>query len=79
MLPIAEIRFRDIADIRKRTFPDAFLAGLNPGVLLLHNRLFGQWLLIYKTTGWRRSVLLTPADPDAFIEAVSRYRSGSGH
>src|ERR1700693_6632222 len=51
ILPIAEIRFRDIADIRKRTFPEAFLLGFNPGVLLLHNRFFGQWLLIYKTRG----------------------------
>jgi hypothetical protein len=72
-LPLANIKLCDVTDIRKVSLLDAF----NPATLSLHNRLFGQWLLIRKNRGLFSRVLITPANPDEFIETVARNRRRS--
>jgi hypothetical protein len=72
-LPLANIMLRDVTDIRKVSLLDTF----NPGTLSLHNRLCGQWLLIRKNRGLFTRVLITPDNPDEFIETVARNRRSS--
>jgi hypothetical protein len=65
-IPFGHVKFLNIADIRK----SEWFAALNPAVLALYNRFFGQWVLIRRKTGFRTDVLITPDDTDRFIEEV---------
>jgi hypothetical protein len=70
-LPVKHIKLQDITDIRKVP-----MGASNPWTTLsLHNRIFGQWLLIRRQRGVFRNVLITPAKPDEFIETVARNRA----
>ncbi len=72
-LPVKHIKLQDITDIRKVP-----MGASNPWTTLsLHNRIFGQWLLIRRQRGVFRNVLITPAKPDEFIETVARNRRKS--
>lgn len=74
LIPIGHIKLCDIADVRKVSWYDSLSHAFSLTNLSLHNRLFGQWLLITKPKGLFKSVLVTPANADEFIETVMRYR-----
>ena len=71
----SRIPFANIAEVRE--FPAIgwnLLRSARPIIACRWgNRIFGRGVLIRLRTGFIKSILITPDDPDAFIEAVRRH------
>jgi hypothetical protein len=70
LLPLTQIKFRDIAYVRKASVDDIFRFG----AMSLHNRLFCQWVIIFKNKGFCRTFLITPDNADEFIKLVAPFQ-----
>ena len=66
------VRFRDVTEIRKITYKEAILR-LSPLTLHFGNRLWGDIVLIKKSKGLNRSLVITPDNAERFIDDVKRH------
>ncbi|MGO9134505.1 MAG: hypothetical protein ACLP8A_10730 [Methylovirgula sp.] len=70
-LPICRVPIADISEVSKTSWRQL---GMDTVALRFGNRVFGPCVLIQKSKGKFRRVVITPADADAFIDAVKAER-----
>ena len=73
LLPICRVPIADISDVSKTSWRQL---GMDTVALRFGNRVFGPCVLIQKNKGRFRRVVITPADADAFIDAVKAKQKG---
>jgi hypothetical protein len=73
IVPVGSIPYRDIETMQEVKFTDT----LKPNLLTLRfgNRIFGNIVLIKKSRGILKTILITPDDPANFIEEVGKRRN----
>jgi hypothetical protein len=73
IVPVGSIPYRDIETMQEVKFTDT----LKPNLLTLRfgNRIFGNIVLIKKSRGILKTILITPDHPANFIEEVGKRRN----
>jgi hypothetical protein len=69
-IPVTSIGYSEIVDVREVTFRESLKPSLS---LRLGNRLVGNLVLIQKTSGLIRSLLLTPDDAPGFAKKLREH------
>jgi hypothetical protein len=73
MFPIARIPMSDVVEVSRATNRTLWL---NPWrTLRLGNRIFGASVVIRRQRGLIRSIVITPSDPDRFIDQCNAMMS----
>ena|SRR5208282_3433658 len=71
MFPVISINYLDILEIRRITFKEALR--LNQlSTLRLGNRMWGNIVLIKKSTGFFRTIIITPDNSETFMNDVNQ-------
>ncbi len=71
-IPVARIPISDVVQVTRASPRGLWL---NPWYALrLGNRIFGHAVLIKRRDGWIKSIVITPDDPDQFIDEFNRAR-----
>ena len=80
LIPVCRIKLEDVIEVRKIRLADWFKLGFREWIncVNLTNRLFGHHVLITRNGGFftARNVIITPDDPDGFIDQVNQMKAG---